>query len=79
MLVQVLSEEKAAEFKTQKIKQILCKTDVFYVKLDGSEGTLIKKSRNKTIVVVFSVNHIVDTAADAEPEFNPNMDESIFC
>ena len=39
----------------------------------------MKKSRNKTIVVVFNVHRIVDTAADAEPEFNSNMGESRFC
>jgi hypothetical protein len=47
--------------------------------LGGSEGTLTKKSGNETIVVVFRVNHTVAIAADAEPELNPNMDESRFC
>ena len=78
-LVQFLSEEIAAEFKAHKIKTVLCKTSGFHVKLDESEGTLTKKSGNETIVVVFSVNHIVDTAADDEPELNPNMDKSRFC
>lgn len=71
LLVQFLSEEIAAEFKVQKIKPVLCKIDGFYVKLDGSVGTLTKKSGNETIVAIFSVNHVVDTAADAEPELNP--------
>jgi len=74
-----LSEEIAAEFKAQKIKQILCKTDNFYVKLGRFVGTLTKKSGNETNVVIFSVNHTVDTAADAEPELNPNMDKSRCC
>jgi hypothetical protein len=79
LLVQFLSEESAAEFKAQKIKRIIFKIVGFYVKLGGSEGTLMKKSRSETIVVVFNVNHIVDTAADAEPQLNPNMDKSRFC
>ena len=42
LLVQFLSKEIAAEFKAQKVKQILCKSDGFYVKLGGSDGTFRK-------------------------------------
>jgi len=79
LLVQVLSEEIAAEFNSEKINPILPKIDGFYIKLDRSEETLTKKSGTETIVVVFSVNHIVDTPADAEPQLNPNKDKSRFC
>lgn len=79
LVVQFLSEEIEAEFKAQKIKPILCKIDSFYVKLGRFVETLTKKSGNETIVVILSLNHLVDTAAEAEPELNPNLDKSRCC
>lgn len=58
---------------------MIVRLTVFYVKFGGPEVILTKKSRNETIVVIFSVNRTVVTDADAEPELNPNIDKSRLC
>jgi len=54
LLVQFFSEEIATEFKTQKIKLILCNVEGFCVKLGGSEGTLTRSQEMKQ-PLLFSV------------------------